>query len=66
MEISKYCAYEPLHILISYIYNNCTVLLNSENKRNWKMERFNLKMGLITCGRTISVVHNMKTELFKG
>lgn len=45
MEISKYFAYEPLHILIIYIYKNCTVLLNSENKRNWKMERFNLKMG---------------------
>ena len=26
------------------------------------MERFHLKVGLITCGRTISLVHNMKTS----
>ena len=29
-------------------------------------KRFNLKIGLITCGRRMSLVLNMKTELFKG
>lgn len=35
MKISKY-AYEPLQVLIIYIYINCIVSLNSENKQNWK------------------------------
>lgn len=35
-EISKYCAYETLQIIIIYIYNNCIVFLSSENKQNWK------------------------------
>lgn len=36
MKISKYWAYEPLRILITYTYINGVVLSSSENKQNWK------------------------------